>query len=69
MLLISKLGYDVSSFDGKKFFILSTANAFGGKNYFLAIAYLVVGGLALLAAILFFVKDKISPPKHLPKFD
>lgn len=61
--------YDVSSFDGKKFFILSTANAFGGKNYFLAIAYLVVGGLALLAAILFFVKDKISPPKHLPKFD
>jgi len=61
--------YDVSTFDGKKFFILSTANAFGGKNYFLAIAYLVVGGLALLAAILFFVKDKISPPKHLPKFD
>jgi len=29
--------YDVSSFDGKKTFVLSTTNAFGGKNYFLAI--------------------------------
>mmetsp|Transcript_35451 Transcript_35451/g.35114 ORF Transcript_35451/g.35114 Transcript_35451/m.35114 type:complete len:190 (+) Transcript_35451:267-836(+) len=29
--------YDVSSFDGKKTFVLSTTNAFGGKNYFLSI--------------------------------
>lgn len=35
--------YNVKDFDGKKTFIISTANAFGGKNIFLAVAYLVVG--------------------------
>ena len=29
--------YDVSAYDGKKTFVLSTTNAFGGKNYFLSI--------------------------------
>lgn len=29
--------YDVSAFDGKKRFVLSTTNAFGGKNTFLGI--------------------------------
>ena len=63
------LVYDVSGFEGEKHIILSTANAFGGKNYFLGIAYLVVGSLAIVIAILFLIKDKISPPKNLPKFD
>ena len=61
--------YDVSGFDGKKYIVLSTANTFGGKNYFLAISYLVVGGLAIGVAILFFIKNLVSPPKNLPKFE
>ena len=46
--------YPVKSFDGEKYFILSTVNALGGKNYLLAILYLVVGGISVVAGILFF---------------
>ena len=57
---ISKfLVYNVQKFDGKKYFVLSTANAFGGKNDFLAIAYLVVGGLCFLITFLFIIKKAI----------
>jgi hypothetical protein len=55
--------YDVSSFDGKKSFVLSTTNALGGKNYFLAICYIVVGALCIVFAIIFlvaFLKKKRS---------
>ena len=47
--------YQVKSFDGEKYFILSTVNALGGKNYFLAILYFVVGGISLVAGILFWI--------------
>jgi hypothetical protein len=47
--------YDVSSFDGKKSFVLSTTNALGGKNYFLAICYIVVGSLCIVFAIIFLI--------------
>ena len=46
--------YPVKSFDGKKYFILSTVNGLGGKNYFLAILYLVVGGVSIIAGIFFW---------------
>ena len=55
--------YDVTSFDGKKSFVLSTTNALGGKNYFLAICYIVVGALCIVFAIIFliaFLKKKSS---------
>lgn len=42
------------NFGGKKYFVLSTVNAFGGKNSFLGISYIVVGGICLIMAILFF---------------
>jgi hypothetical protein len=45
--------FDVSSFSGKKSFVLSTTNALGGKNYFLALCYIVVGVLCMLFAIVF----------------
>ena len=48
-------GYDVSSFEGKKTFVLSTTNALGGKNYFLAICYIVVGSLCIVFAIIFLI--------------
>lgn len=47
--------YDVSKYDGKKYFVLSTTNAFGGKNYFLAICYLVVGSLCFVFALVFLI--------------
>jgi hypothetical protein len=47
--------YDVSSFDGKKSFVLSTTNALGGKNYFLAICYIVVGSLCIVFAVIFLI--------------
>lgn len=47
--------YDVSPYDGSKYFVLSTTNALGGKNYFLAICYLVVGSLCIVFALIFFV--------------
>ena len=46
--------YDVSSFSGSKAFVLSTTNILGGKNYFLSIAYIVVGVLCLILALIFF---------------
>lgn len=47
--------YPVASFGGKKSFVLSTVNALGGKNNFLGIAYLVVGCICLIMALLFWV--------------
>lgn len=41
-------------FGGEKAFVLSTVNAFGGKNSFLGISYIVVGGICLIMALLFF---------------
>lgn len=46
--------YDVKAFDGEKYFVLSTVNAFGGKNSFLGISYICVGGICLIMALLFF---------------
>ena len=46
--------YPVKSFDGKKYFILSTVSRLGGKNYFLGILYLVVGGVSIMVGILFW---------------
>eukprot|EP00743_Colponemidia_sp_Colp-15_P019270 GILK01024513.1.p1 GENE.GILK01024513.1~~GILK01024513.1.p1 ORF type:complete len:104 (+),score=13.85 GILK01024513.1:2-313(+) len=51
--------YDTSSFDGDKAFALATVSWAGGKNNFLAIAYIVVGGIVLLAGIIFFIVHKI----------
>lgn len=46
--------YDVSSFEGSKKFVLSKTNLLGGQNYFLAVAYIVVGSLCLVLALIFF---------------
>jgi len=52
--LIINNRYPVKSFDGEKYFILSTVNSFGGKNYFLGILYLVLGGISIITGILFW---------------
>lgn len=47
--------FEVSPFQGKKYFVLSTTNALGGKNYFLAVCYIVVGTLCMLFAFIFCI--------------
>lgn len=47
--------FPVYSFDGKKSFVITTINILGGKNNFLGIAYLIVGSICLIMAILFWV--------------
>ncbi len=61
------LDYDVSKFGGKKAIVLSTTNVFGGKNTFLAIAYLVVGCVCMLIALMFSIKKIMSPNKNIPQ--
>jgi hypothetical protein len=53
--------FKVTPFDGKKSLVVSTTSWMGGKNPFLGYAYITVGALCLLLAILFAIKQKISP--------
>ena len=50
--------YQVSSFHGKKSFVLSTVNGLGGKNSFLGVTYIVVGSLSIVMAVLFAIGYK-----------
>ena len=56
--------FDVSSFNGKKFLILSTVNAFGGKNSFLGISYIVLGAISIILAIVFIIGYNIHSKKN-----
>ena len=56
--------YNVSYYKGAKKLILSNATKFGGKNYFLGIAYIIVGGLSLLCAIIFPIGYKVQSSKE-----
>ena len=56
--------FDVSSFNGKKYLILSTVNAFGGKNSFLGISYIVLGGISIVLAIIFIIGYNIHSKKQ-----
>ena len=47
--------YDVSSFAGSKYFVLSTTNVLGGTNYFLAVCYIIVGALCIMFGIIFYI--------------
>jgi len=55
--------YPVSSFDGKKYVVLSTTTWIGGKNPFLGWAFIVVGIICFLQGVVFGIKHKISPRK------
>ena len=55
---------NVSSFDGKKFFILSEVNKFGGNNKFLGICYIIVGGVSIILSIVFIIGFKMHQKKE-----
>ena len=56
--------FEVNSFNAGKGLTLSTLGEMGGKNPFLGIAYIVVGTISLLLAILFAVKYFVDPRKQ-----
>ena len=58
-VLSIKNNYPVKSFEGEKYFILSTVNVLGGKNYFLGIIYLVVAGICIVSGFLFIIGYKV----------
>ena len=55
--------FDVSSFKGQKWVVLSTTSWLGGKNSFLGYAYIVVGAICLALALVFGVKQYMTPRK------
>ena len=56
--------YNVSSFNGSKYFILRTVNNFGGKNTMLAITYIIFGGICFILAIIFIIGYKTKAKKE-----
>eukprot|EP00253_Pinus_taeda_P012335 PITA_12335 len=53
--------YNTYTFGGTKKVVLSTTNFLGGKNNFLGIAYIIVGGLCFVLAMVVFLMHIIKP--------
>jgi hypothetical protein len=51
--------WPTDTFGGEKSLVLTQTNAFGGKNIFLASCYIIVGGLCIIAALVFLVRKLI----------
>ena len=56
--------YNVSSFEGEKYIILSNINSFGGNNKFLGICYIIVGGISIILSIVFIIGYSIHQKKE-----
>ena len=65
--LIIENNYDVQSFKGKKYVILSNINKFGGNNKFLGICYIIVGGISIILSIVFIIGYSIHQKKEKEK--
>ena len=59
--------WDVSVYEGEKWFILSEINAFGGRNEFLGYIYIGVGFLSVILAMIFSMRT-IKRPKGFTEF-
>lgn len=53
--------FEVDSFDGSKSIVISNLGEFGGQNPYLGVAYVVVGCISLMFALLFLLKQAIAP--------
>jgi len=53
--------FPVASFSGRKYLVLSTVSWAGGKNNFLGIAYIVIGCVAAVIAIVLCLLHKLKP--------
>ena len=47
--------YDVTQYDAKKYFVITTVNALGGKNTVLVYSYMITGGICFLLTIVFLI--------------
>jgi len=64
--LTVEYNYPVSSFSGRKQFIISTTSWMGGKNPFLGWAYIVVGIVCMIAFVVFFILHKTWKTHNRP---
>jgi len=56
--------FEVTSFSGKKWLVLSTTEWFGGKNPFLGYSYIVIGSICLGLGAIFLFKLIVFPKKN-----
>jgi hypothetical protein len=55
--------FNIEPYSGQKWVVVSTVSWLGGRNFFLGSAWIVVGGLCFLLALLFGLKTLIDPPR------
>lgn len=58
--------FPVSEFGGQKFFFISETTWFGGPNIALGIVYITVGAIALVVAIVFSIRSRMTQDLDLP---
>ncbi|UJR38578.1 hypothetical protein I4U23_031244 [Adineta vaga] len=65
-MLTITYNYPVTSFSGRKQFIISTTSWMGGKNPFLGWAYIAVGIVCMITFVVFFILHKTWKTQNRP---